>query len=56
MQKDIYKYFGQSFKEPSIEKLAAALLKMMSEGNICIYFSELSEEEKEKYEAQGRRS
>ncbi len=52
MQKDIYKYFGQSFKEPSIEKLAAALLKMMSEGNICIYFLELSEEEKEKYNCQ----
>lgn len=52
MLTDIYKYFGQSFKEPSIEKLAAALLKMMSEGNICIYFLELSEEEKEKYNCQ----
>ena len=49
MQRDIYKYFGQSFNEPSIEKLAGTLLKMMSEGNICIHFSELSKEEKEKY-------
>ena len=53
MQTDIYKYFGKSFNERSIEKLAAALLKMMSEGNICINFSELDDQEKEKYGCKG---
>ena len=49
MQTDIYKYFGKSFNATSIEKLAATLLKMMSEGNICIHFPDLTDEEKEKY-------
>ena len=46
MQTDIYKYFGMSFYATSIEKLAATLLKMMSEGNICIHFPDLTDEEK----------
>lgn len=53
MQTDIYKYFGKSFNATSIEKLAATLLKMMSEGNICIHFPDLTDEEKEKYNYQG---
>jgi len=52
MQTDIYKYFGESFKEKSIEKLASALLRMMAEGNICIHFTELTDEEREKYNYQ----
>ena len=52
MQTDIYKYFGESFKESSVEKLAAALLRMMAEGNICICFSELTDAEKGKYNCQ----
>ena len=53
MQTDIYKYFGKSFNATSIEKLAATLLKMMSEGNICIHFPDLTDEEKEKYNYHG---
>ena len=52
MQTDIYKYFGESFKEKSIEKLASALLRMMAEGNICIHFAELTDDEREKYNYQ----
>ena len=52
MQTDIYKYFGESFKEKSIEKLASALLRMMAEGNICIHFAELTDDERDKYNYQ----
>jgi hypothetical protein len=52
MQTDIYKYFGENFKEKSIEKLASALLRMMAEGNICIHFAELTDDEREKYNCQ----
>ena len=52
MLTDIYKYFGKSFNASSIEKLAATLLKMMSDGNICIHFPDLTNEEKEKYSYQ----
>jgi len=48
MQTDIYKYFGESFKEKSIEKLASALLRMMAEGNICIHFAELTDDERDR--------
>ncbi len=52
MQTDIYKYFGENFKDKSIEKLASALLRMMAEGNICIHFAELTDDEREKYNCQ----